>query len=80
MGIFSREANSAKFSGQLWCPICAQNLGYDPRKQVWKLDRWITSTLVRYICKKCKTPVRYEISRNAKPSAAELTKYGLVGR
>jgi transposase-like protein len=81
MGIHNREKNSAAFSGMLWCPICTANSKeYDPRKQAWKLDRWITNTLARYICKKCGTPVRYEISNRSNPSASELTKYGLIGR
>jgi hypothetical protein len=81
MSIHSKDKNSAAFSGELWCPICVSAIkDYNPHKQVWKLDRWITNTLVRYTCGKCGTPIRYEISNNANPSAEELTKFGLIGR
>lgn len=84
MGIHTKEKNKAAFSGELWCPMCVStgtvDEPYNPRKQVWKLDRWITNTLARYICKKCGTPIRYEISSKSNPSAEELTKYGLIGR
>lgn len=80
MSIFSRGVNSGAFGSPLECPTCRQSWDYDPRNQVWKLDRWITPHLARYVCKKCKTPIRYEVSRNTNPTAAELTYMGKVGR
>lgn len=80
MSIWSKNINKGAFSSPLECPVCRQTWNYDPKNQVWRLDRWITPHLARYICKKCKTPVRYEISRAVKPSAAELTYMGHVGR
>ena len=77
MGIFSRNKSLGAFGTKLICPICHQNDDYDDRKQVWKLDRWLSNHLVRYICKKCKTPIRYEISRYSK-SDRELAELGLM--
>ena len=82
MSIFSRETAKNKFSGNLYCPNCVKlsaeaEVEYNPDKQGWKLDRYITPTLVRYICKKCKTPIRYDIS-NRVPSGAELIQRGLI--
>ena len=76
MSIFSKGRSLGAFSGVLVCPICHHNDDYDERKQIWKLDRWINNHLVRYICKKCKTPIRYEMSRYSK-SDAELLQLGL---
>jgi len=76
MGIFSRGKSLGAFGSPLICPMCKREVeGYDERKQVWKLDRWITNYLARYICKRCKTPVRYEISKYQK-SPRELVRMG----
>ena len=76
MSIFSRNKSLGAFGTPLICPICNKADDYEVRKQVWKLDRWITSYLARYICKKCKTPVRYEVSKYDK-SPGELARMGL---
>ena len=76
MSIFSKGRSMGAFSNALICPICHQNDDYDSRKQIWKLDRWISNHLARYICKKCKTPIRYEISRYSKTDK-ELAELGL---
>jgi len=77
MGIFVRNKSLGAFGTPLICPICKMRDDYDVRKQAWKLDRWINPWLARYICKRCGTPVRYEISKYHK-SARELNKLGLV--
>jgi len=76
MSIFSKNKSMGAFSNALVCPVCHRDDNYDERKQSWKMDRWINNHLVRYVCKKCKTPIRYEVSKNQK-SDAELLKLGL---
>lgn len=84
-GALTRKSKLA-FDGHLYCPVCKQSEEekgrmYDPRKQRWHLDRYITPFLIRYICKKCKTPVRYDISQKMyggqKASGRELNILGL---
>ena len=77
MGIFSKNKSLGAFGSPLICPHCKREVeDYDERKQVWKLDRWIHSHLARYICKRCKAPIRYEISRYQK-SPGELQRLGV---
>lgn len=57
-----RGRSKLAFDGVLNCPICAQNEQYDPKNQKWRYDRHVTPHLIRYICKKCGMPVRYDVS------------------
>lgn len=77
MGIFSKNKSLGAFGTPLICPRCKREQeDYDERKQSWKLDRWITNYLARYICKRCKTPIRYEVSKYQR-SPGELARMGL---
>ena len=81
MGIFHKDAGKAKFTGTLDCPICkgsALRNGevYDSRKQVWKSTGYIRPTCIRYICQKCKTPVRYDFTNTLSPK--EVAYRGLI--
>ena len=78
MSLFSKGLAKGAFSGIIWCPVCATDPEYNPEKQAWKKDRYIHNTMIRLICKKCKTPIRYEFS-NRNLSEAELVKLGLEG-
>ena len=76
MSIFTKNKSLGAFGTPLVCPYCHQvDEHYDVSKQSWKLDRWITNYLARFICKKCKRPVRYEISKYER-SPGELAKMG----
>ncbi len=58
------QRNKMAFSGRLDCPWCKGHYqDYDPKKQSWKLDRYITPTRIRYICGHCKRGVQYDISK-----------------
>jgi len=58
---------SGSFSGGLTCVYCqgtakVLHQPYDTSKQKWVLDKWITTTRVRYICAKCKRGTIYDFS------------------
>ena len=71
-----RQRNAMAFSDHLWCPVCSQDSAYKPSGQKWRLDKWITPVLIRYICKKCGTPIRYDISNRLNARGGDLVRMG----
>jgi len=70
------------FSRPMSCEWCKheslmRNIPYDIDKQKWKFDRWVTPTMVRYICKRCGHGTRYEVGKR-QPSKQEFHKLGLM--
>lgn len=59
------NVNKMAFSGPLSCPHCVSRYGsdYDVKKQKWHLDKYLTPTRIRYVCKHCKGGVIYDISK-----------------
>jgi len=75
MILFNQRGRSKlAFDGVLNCPVCSGSDNYDPKKQSWRHDSYVGPYCIRYICKKCGCPVRYDFSNQITGKNLGFTK------